>query len=322
MIGKKCALCGEKLNLYGVCTECGLNNKERDKNDRINESDCEGKPLTHKHKEKEKIEPLKQRSDRAKTSIAVLTIAVTILGVAVSIWNSFTDNKEQERQTAYQATPDGGRRYDPYEFVEEELPETGETVTYSLPSGMYIVGADIPAGKYVAKTENEFDSVRIADAKRRIYLFETQGSTTQKMEDMRFYPGAFVEIKSQSNVQLDSQNAQVQGMRNEANPLTESVSFTGETRAVAGEDFPAGVYDIQKEQGNFGSLAMFIGESEGQSQKQIYLYLENAQEGVVYKNAVLPYGSVIECDSNVVVKLVPSERIVTIDYRMYYQEMQ
>ena len=49
MFGKRCSLCGGKLNSRGICTECGLDNSKSDKNYRINRSDCDGMPLTHVH---------------------------------------------------------------------------------------------------------------------------------------------------------------------------------------------------------------------------------------------------------------------------------
>ena len=44
MFGKRCSLCGGKLNSRGICTECGLDNSKSDKNYRINRSDCDGMP--------------------------------------------------------------------------------------------------------------------------------------------------------------------------------------------------------------------------------------------------------------------------------------
>ena len=62
MFGKKCSLCGGKLNSRGICTECGLDNSKTDKNYRINQSDCDGMPLTHIHDRIEKRE--NQEADR------------------------------------------------------------------------------------------------------------------------------------------------------------------------------------------------------------------------------------------------------------------
>lgn len=64
MFGKRCSLCGGKLNSKGICTECGLDNSKSDKNYRINRSDCDGMPLTHVHEEKEKHRPDRKADHR------------------------------------------------------------------------------------------------------------------------------------------------------------------------------------------------------------------------------------------------------------------
>ena len=64
MFGKRCSLCGGKLNSRGICTECGLDNSKSDKNYRINWSDCDGMPLTHVHEEKEKHRPDRKADHR------------------------------------------------------------------------------------------------------------------------------------------------------------------------------------------------------------------------------------------------------------------
>ena len=64
MFGKRCSLCGGKLNSSGICTECGRDNSKSDKNYRINRSDCDGMPLTHVHEEKEKHRPDRKADHR------------------------------------------------------------------------------------------------------------------------------------------------------------------------------------------------------------------------------------------------------------------
>lgn len=51
MFGKRCTLCGGKLDSKNICTECGLNNNQSEKNYKVNQSSCDGKPLTHVHEE-------------------------------------------------------------------------------------------------------------------------------------------------------------------------------------------------------------------------------------------------------------------------------
>ena len=68
MFGRKCTLCGGKLDGRGICTECGLDNNKADKNYKINESSCDDMPLTHVHEEpkrqkaKPRQENIKQRA--------------------------------------------------------------------------------------------------------------------------------------------------------------------------------------------------------------------------------------------------------------------
>ena len=45
MFGKRCTLCGGKLDSNGICKECGLDNKKNDKNYRVNQSSFPGTRL-------------------------------------------------------------------------------------------------------------------------------------------------------------------------------------------------------------------------------------------------------------------------------------
>ena len=51
MFGRRCTLCGGKLDSHNICTECGLDNNKSEKNYRINQSNCDYLPLTHVHRE-------------------------------------------------------------------------------------------------------------------------------------------------------------------------------------------------------------------------------------------------------------------------------
>ena len=51
MFGRRCTLCGGKLDSHNICTECGLDNNKSEKNYRINQSNCDDLPLTHVHRE-------------------------------------------------------------------------------------------------------------------------------------------------------------------------------------------------------------------------------------------------------------------------------
>lgn len=68
MFGKKCTLCGSRLDGRGVCTECGLDNSKSEKNYRINQGSCDGMPLTHVHEEERSAQKESHRTDPARHS--------------------------------------------------------------------------------------------------------------------------------------------------------------------------------------------------------------------------------------------------------------
>ena len=53
MFGKRCSLCGGKLNSYNICTECGLDNSKSDKNYNLSKKTSDIGELTHEHTGKE-----------------------------------------------------------------------------------------------------------------------------------------------------------------------------------------------------------------------------------------------------------------------------
>ena len=49
MFGKRCSLCGGRLNQYNVCMECGLDNTKSDKNYNLRKNKEDNTSLTHEH---------------------------------------------------------------------------------------------------------------------------------------------------------------------------------------------------------------------------------------------------------------------------------
>ena len=74
MFGKRCTLCGGKLDSNNICMECGLDNNKSEQNYQINRSGCDDLPLTHVHRETEKEQrrrypELRQRGQEEGRSI-------------------------------------------------------------------------------------------------------------------------------------------------------------------------------------------------------------------------------------------------------------
>lgn len=68
MFGKKCSLCGGKLDGRGICTECGLDNTKNDKAYHTGQNRCENQPLTHVHTENTMEEGDRKQKTIRKTS--------------------------------------------------------------------------------------------------------------------------------------------------------------------------------------------------------------------------------------------------------------
>ena len=207
MFGKRCTLCGGKLDSHGVCKECGLDNNKNDKNYRVNQSSCDNQPLTHVHEEKHRTEPVRRpqparpvqqtpapgpapgarqpqkvtrrtRAERVRRKRGcMIVIIVIVLGIALlntlgevipGIFDRL-ENGDENLSGSYL------NEEDPYANVTREIPAEGEEAQYELDSGTYIVGVHIPEGLYQAETADDFDVVSVHDYDEDIYLYESTG---------------------------------------------------------------------------------------------------------------------------------------------------
>ena len=188
MFGKRCSLCGGKLNSNGICTECGLDNNKSDKNYRINQSECDHEPLTHVHygkNEKPEKQPKpntprqswqgsqkdnnrqQDQSWQGSTTtysgntgstgrkkvgkkkkpgriISKIIAVIVIFNVFFGIFQPMVSDILDDVISGYQENTQDYTRSDPYENVTKELPADGESVSFELTSGDYVVGVHIP----------------------------------------------------------------------------------------------------------------------------------------------------------------------------------
>ena len=348
MFGKRCSLCGGKLNSNGICTECGLDNNKSDKNYRINQSECDHEPLTHVHYDKNE-KPVKQpkpntprqswqestttysentgSTGRKKAGnkkkpgriiskvISVIVILNLIFGIAQPLFDAIFD----DGLGGYKENTEDYTRNDPYEYVTKELPADGESVSFELTSGDYVVGVHIPEGNYQADVSYDYDTVQVDDWDSGLYLYEYEGKTDGNyLDDLRLYNGAIVHIFSQTTITLYSDNAQTDNVFYEDNPLAEQEPVTIKEDTIVESDLPAGVYDLTLVSGE-GSVDVDIYTEDGESSETKNLYLgENCTDGQGYKNLVLPKNAQITLDEGMELRLTPSERISTTDYYQYY----
>lgn len=348
MFGKRCSLCGGKLNSNGICTECGLDNNKSDKNYRINQSECDHEPLTHVHhgkneKPEKQLKPNTPRqswqgstttysgntgSTGSKKSgkkkkpgriISKIIAVIVIFNVFFGIFQPLVSDILDDAISGYQENTEDYTRSDPYEYVTKELPEDGESVSFELTSGDYVVGVHIPEGNYQADVSYDYDTVQVDDGDSGLYLYEYAGRTDgDYLDDLRLYNGAIVHISSQTTITLYSDNAQTDNVFYEDNPLAGQKPVTIKEDAIVGPDLPAGVYDLTLVSGE-GSVDVDIYTEYGESMETKNLYLgENCTDGKEYKNLVLPKNAQITLDDNMELRLTPSEKVSTTDYYQYY----
>lgn len=351
MFGKRCSLCGGKLNSNGICTECGLDNNKSDKNYRINQSECDHEPLTHVHhgkNEKPEKQPKpntprqswqgstttysgntgstgstgRKKSGKNKKPgriISKIIAVIVIFNVFFGIFQPLVSDILDDAISGYQENTQDYTRSDPYEYVTKELPEDGESVSFELTSGDYVVGVHIPEGNYQADVSYDYDTVQVDDGDSGLYLYEYAGRTDgDYLDDLRLYNGAIVHISSQTTITLYSDNAQTDNVFYEDNPLAGQKPVTIKEDAIVGPDLPAGVYDLTLVSGE-GSVDVDIYTEYGESMETKNLYLgENCTDGKEYKNLVLPKNAQITLDDNMELRLTPSEHISTTDYYQYY----
>lgn len=336
MFGRRCTLCGGKLDSHGVCKECGLDNNKNDKNYRAHESSCDNRPLTHVHEEEDPGKPVRSRPvgrkpvrqrknvSKKKSKGCVITILILVLvfvfvnglgeGVFLLI-RSIKDKGEEYLEGQ-------GERENPYASVTRQIPDEGDQMEYRLDSGSYIVGVHIPEGVYQAETNDDFDVVSVNDDVENIYLYEYEEKEGGNyLDDLRLYQGAEVEIDATTPVVLTTSNAQTAMMAGEDNPLTETYVLSGEQ--TAGENFEPGVYDLEVTEGTAEITVEIVcpdGDYEGELYQEKSLYMgSGSSTGTIYRNLVLPEDAVIRCEDDVTVFLTPSPVIESADYFSYYE---
>lgn len=260
-------------------------------------------------------------------------IGGVVLVIFIMVINGFTQGEaevevQQEQPEEVFSQIQDSDIEDYYELVPvRELSETGETWTARLGAGMYLVGYDIPEGRYTL-TGDKGNSYSVEDKNNYKFedgIFGDQEGEVEKAEDIELFSRAIVSVEGSGTVQFTSDNAQIQSMGQKIqNPLTQEfeISETGE----AGTDFPAGVYDLTAVGDSFGVVDCELLQEPGDETPlyRVLLMEENPVDeypnySSQYKNLVLSAGSRITTEE-ISVRLTPSPEIVSDDYYAFYNE--
>ena len=347
MFGKRCSLCGGKLNSSGICTECGLDNSKSDKNYRINRSDCDRMPLTHVHEEKEKQgyrmnEPDmtgKKRRKHVQTPditnrrrpLKIVILAIIVIAVLGNLYEEHKYDIEYAigdavqgvfQDTGDQKTNDTDETdYDHYQYVTREIPKEGERADYELSSGNYVAGVEIPEGIYTVTPQDDYDTVQIDDPENSIYLYEYTEGKKDKIEDIRLYKGAHLTLNCKTTVKLHTDNAQdVEAMETagQSNPLTESVDIKGQKTLTAGRDLEPGIYDLSRVSGAGNVDVIIYSDEQEEINSWSQCLSEDGIDGETFHYLVIPENATMEVSEDLKIRLTPSEQIASTDYYGFY----
>ena len=326
MFGKSCSLCGSRLNSSGICIECGLDNKKTDAKYVINKSDCDRKPLTHVHEERQADWKKKPSSTKRsmkeynsyykKRIILIVSIVIgfyLVIGIVAGIVYKISDSGMSMEEELLPDMLD-----DPYTYVTREIPPEGEEYSTVLGQGEYVVGIHIPEGIYMCTANGGYASFDVQDEENNIWLYEWVDENQPEYIDLRLYEGAILEVMGDTPLMLYTTNSQG-GLRYNSNPLGERTAYIA-SGAVAGEAFEPGVYMLRAEEG-YGQVIVEIVDEGGTVIEWKYLWMdaEDDMEGR-YANLVLPEGAIVSWEDyeGLRVSLVSSEPIATENYLGYY----
>ena len=255
--------------------------------------------------------------------IAFVAIIVAVVAVAGGI-SGMISNMSSDEGWTWESLDWGDDsydyEYDPYEYVDAQLSDTGETYDIDLTSGEYVVGVHLPEGNYSASLTQGTGYMNVTDDENGIYLYQSFGYEEEydevtEMDDIRLFDGAIVEFSGDGILSLHTDTAQTENMSWEENPLTESVQLVAGWTYVAGQDFPEGVYDITASEWTTVEYSIHDEERMNYWQNSLWFSGDDAED--VYHNVVLPAGAEIS-SADAAATLVPSPVIGSTDYDSYY----
>lgn len=188
------------------------------------------------------------------------------------------------------------------EPTPESTPIPTIEFTAVLTNGNYTVGIDIPAGKYDITALSGLGSVMSSDlfASGGINARMGVGSEyySEEYQNVELTEGIFLRVSGGVVISIYCDKASGEPLKKRIQPNTETISL-GSGNFIAGEDFPAGVYDIVATSG-YGLVS-----SDDSLDGGILAYMGNEDEEE-YKNIVLSEGVTLKIDS-VKLDLIPSK---------------
>lgn len=268
--------------------------------------------------------------NRIKTIGLIFAVAVTVIGFIFDYISDHDFSGLTAEKAVYVSESEAVEETDPYEFVQRELASEGEAFSIVLEPGEYLAGFSLPEGNYTVFLEEGSGTVIVNDEENLIHIWQSMGTEEEfgevdQWEDVRVYQGAEIEVTGDVRVRFETDSGQLDGMASmHENPLTEDVLLKKGTELTAGEDFPAGIYDL-KSMGEWTSVLYKVPlhtdyEEEEWNFLEQNKWVSGAGMNMIYHNIVLPEGTLVICSEDGDVLLTPTEKIATEDYDSFYDQ--
>ena len=272
----------------------------------------------------------KEASGNSKLTI-IVSIVVIVLGLVITLVDNLGNPEktpgwtEETVSEAYEVQEE----YDPFAYVEEELPTEGEFWEEERSAGMYVVGVDIPEGEYVLEGRKG-SSYSVYDSRHYLSVsesFHSEKEDTKQVGGVKLFEGAVVCVDGMYRVKFYTENAQLENMEARMeNPLIQPFEMSG--TSVAGETFPEGTYDVYCIGDSFGvfNFDLELSREDHTVPFGISVLMEMNPKSEYpdycskYENIVMPAGAKLDT-GELKIKLIPSEGITTEDYMSFYDNI-
>lgn len=288
---ERCKICNKRL-ADGLCPECGW---------RESYSSASTQEQLIETKTTDKKTLSKKTFKIVWGSVCVLMMILPMLLHTAPFQFLIYSVQQQQVLTAIPAAV--------YENAPRLLAAEGGPVEVTLSEGNYIVGVDLPEGVYQASVVDRIASIELEDESNQIYFFswlsEDNDSESPYMQDVRLYQGATLRIET-GTVLFASSNAQLDTLL--VLPQNESLETVyPDNGAVAGVDFPVGIYDIRVIGDGNGFVEISLPENSDSSWSFFEFMGTGMGELTSYCNIEFPKGALLEF-SDIEIALVPSVR--------------